>query len=73
MNRAEMQKEIIKKYGGKRVTALKKETCAKCLNWLDCSSCRYRLLPITTAGERCPYFQEHASARKRTQEHAGGG
>lgn len=57
MDRAEIQRVIIETYGEKQVEMIRMETCTKCLTW-EASHCRYSLLPITTTGERCPYFRE---------------
>jgi hypothetical protein len=56
MDKAEMQRAIIETFGEKQVEKLRKETCTRCVNW-ETTHCKYSLLPITTTGERCPYFQ----------------
>ena len=52
-DRQKTQSAIIKKYGMTKVDEEKKRLCAICVMGGFCI-----LIPITTTGEDCPYFQD---------------
>ena len=66
-DRQKVQAKLIEAHGKKAINAKQLELCGKCLQRKPdaeyqqdylVSVCNFYLLPITVAGDKCPYFEE---------------
>ena len=68
-NTQKLQNRIYKKYGKKRIEAESERLCRTCARWFSgyaitsVGHCKGGLLPITSTGDPCPYYEE----RKETE------
>jgi len=52
-----LQEEIRARFGDWQITARQQSLCPRCVN-CDCQHCKHGLLPVTSEGSDCPYYQE---------------
>jgi len=57
MEKIRLQKEIRDRFGDWQIQARQQSLCQRCLSF-DYERCKHGLLPVTSEGSDCPYYQE---------------
>lgn len=52
-----LQQEIRDRFGDWQIEAREQSLCQRCISF-DCQHCRHSLMPVTSEGGDCPYYQE---------------
>ena len=54
-----LQQRIRDRFGDWQIEARQQSLCQGCVSF-DCQRCKHGLLPVTSEGSDCPYYQERS-------------